>query len=126
MSRYRDPLESPEESFVAAHLGSDVAIFSEHANPTRRVALDAHPFVIDGGIPVVVATADQYEDDFQYLVGQREDGAFSTPADEKRLEQLGQGATCARGSVGCFAQDPSHIGIALAFFLPALRLPADS
>jgi hypothetical protein len=45
--------------------GGEVAVLPEHLDPTRRVTGHAQGLVVDGGIPVVIATVDQDEDQFE-------------------------------------------------------------
>ena len=45
--------------------GGEVAVLPEHLDPARRVTGHAQGLVVDGGIPVVIATVDQDEDQFE-------------------------------------------------------------
>ncbi len=42
-----------------------VAVLPEHLDPTRRITGHAQGLVVDGGIPVVIATVDQQENQFE-------------------------------------------------------------
>ena len=82
--------------------GGDVTVLFEHSHPAWGITLYAQCFVIDCGIPVVIATREQYENDFRYFVCQGKDRPLSSSSDEQGLELFPKRAACATGRVGRF------------------------
>lgn len=90
------------------------AEFDQFLDPARSIALHAQRLIVRVGIPVVRAVQQHEVDDAQHFVGQSDDGALVSSANNEALELGAQGALGTTGGVGAFAEDPADIGIALA------------
>lgn len=79
-------------------------------DPARRIALDAHLFVVGGAVPAMFAPLEHEKDGAQYLVPRGNDGTLVASAYDPGLQPGLEHATGASGGMGklCTADGASR------------------
>lgn len=83
-------------------------------DPARRIALDAHLFVVGGAVPAMFAPLEHEEDGAQYLVPRGNDGTLVASAYDPGLQPGLEHATGASGGMGKLAPQTAQVGVSFA------------